>query len=393
MAEERWEFLAKFDIGVYEISDRGSVRIVQKAVKPHIIQEVQTPNGWLHLLDGRKFKVDMLVANAFVPNPLNCLMLKHKDDDPNNNFAKNLMWVEMRRTQVYDEGKIVTVKDEAEEDKVSKPGRLVVQYSMSGEAIATFASVVDASDKTGVDTPSIYRTLSGLNKSTHGFIFKWEDDAPPEVDSDKFRPINLYDKDGTFVQSFNNVANAALVTKTAASRILSICRGETKPRKMYFEFAGEAVAPSKSERGKIPSKKVKVRQYGSSGFLVYTHASVEAAAKGYDLPVDAIRDCCERRIKSVGDFIWRYVTDDELFSETNKDVEAPSRKSREAIPVRQYSLDDEFIAEYPSATKASRETGVSGPAILSCCRGVGPNRSSRGFKWRFADNDDINTKE
>lgn len=49
--------------------------------------------------------------------------------------------------------------------------------------------------------------------------------------------------------------------------------------------------------------------------------------------------------------------------------------------VLQYTLDDEFVKEYPSTQEAARQTGFSGGSIRDCCRGI--RRTHNGFKWKY----------
>ena len=50
-------------------------------------------------------------------------------------------------------------------------------------------------------------------------------------------------------------------------------------------------------------------------------------------------------------------------------------------PVKQYSLNQEFIATFESASEASRRTGISKTCITRCCRGEREN--SGGFIWNY----------
>lgn len=65
---------------------------------------------------------------------------------------------------------------------------------------------------------------------------------------------------------------------------------------------------------------------------------------------------------------------------TNARKEAIS-KSMSIRPVRQLSLVGEFICEFSSATKASKNLNVSRDGIIRCCKGV--LKTSGKFKWEF----------
>ena len=62
------------------------------------------------------------------------------------------------------------------------------------------------------------------------------------------------------------------------------------------------------------------------------------------------------------------------------------RVARRAVarskPVQQYTRDGEFVAEYPSAAEAMRQTGISDITIAKCAKGE--RKSAGKFIWRFA---------
>lgn len=51
--------------------------------------------------------------------------------------------------------------------------------------------------------------------------------------------------------------------------------------------------------------------------------------------------------------------------------------------ILQYSIDGEFIAEYPSTREASRQTGCDNSSISKCCKGK--LKSTGGFIWKYKE--------
>lgn len=51
-------------------------------------------------------------------------------------------------------------------------------------------------------------------------------------------------------------------------------------------------------------------------------------------------------------------------------------------PVYQYTIDGEFIAEYPSTAEVKRQLGYSRSHISECC--LGKLKTSYGYKWKYA---------
>lgn len=57
------------------------------------------------------------------------------------------------------------------------------------------------------------------------------------------------------------------------------------------------------------------------------------------------------------------------------------RAGKLAKQVLQYTLDGEFVAEYPSASDANRKTGYNFSKIAACCRN--DRKTAYGYKWRY----------
>ena len=51
-------------------------------------------------------------------------------------------------------------------------------------------------------------------------------------------------------------------------------------------------------------------------------------------------------------------------------------------PVYQYTIDGEFIAEYPSTAEVKRQLGYSHSHISECC--LGKFKTAYGYKWKYA---------
>lgn len=52
-----------------------------------------------------------------------------------------------------------------------------------------------------------------------------------------------------------------------------------------------------------------------------------------------------------------------------------------SVPVYQYNLDGNFLAEFPSMMEAERNTGINNSAICACCKGV--HNYTKDFIWSY----------
>jgi hypothetical protein len=106
---------------------------------------------------------------------------------------------------------------------------------------------------------------------------------------------------------------------------------------------------------------------------VSEYKSISDAARLFNVSVNSIVACCKKKIHSCKGFAWLYKEDynpDETIIYNGIDI---------LTPVIQLDLDGNFIAEYPTATEASRCSGIARRNISACC--CGDQKSASGFMW------------
>lgn len=54
-------------------------------------------------------------------------------------------------------------------------------------------------------------------------------------------------------------------------------------------------------------------------------------------------------------------------------------------PVLQYTLDGQFVAEYPSIIETQRQTGICRVAISRCCLGKPHYNTAGGYIWKYKE--------
>lgn len=90
--EEIWKDIEGYE-GLYKISNFGRVWSVRRGIY-RITNPILGYPCVVFSVDGiqKTFQVHRLVAEAFIPNPLDLPQVNHKDENPLNNCVDNLEW-------------------------------------------------------------------------------------------------------------------------------------------------------------------------------------------------------------------------------------------------------------------------------------------------------------
>ena len=113
-----------------------------------------------------------------------------------------------------------------------------------------------------------------------------------------------------------------------------------------------------------------VYQYNENGILIETYASLTEIKEKLGIDKQRISSACLNSTMYDGSF-WSYRLLDNIIPKTDFRLKA----------VNQYSLNQEFIENFKSASEASRKTGISKTCITRCCRGE--RKNSGGFIWKY----------
>lgn len=109
-------------------------------------------------------KVHRLVAEAFIPNPNNDLIVNHKDEDKLNNRIENLEWCNMQYNLTY--GTARTRQGKTLSDRTSQLYIMCSPYT--GEVI-DFGTLKYCSEKYNIPKNTIENCMTNLAKSAKGY--------------------------------------------------------------------------------------------------------------------------------------------------------------------------------------------------------------------------------
>lgn len=165
----------------YQVSNMGRVKSFTNPNKPKILRPHQLKSGYLmvHLAKGEEWgsnetecvRIHKLVADAFIPNPLNRCHIRHINQDRTDNRVENLRWTtpeESANDPITKANRMAAVPQRIE--KVSKP---VLVYDEDLNLLSAFTSTAETARQLNFPQGNIVNVCSGSLKHYHHLIFSY----------------------------------------------------------------------------------------------------------------------------------------------------------------------------------------------------------------------------
>lgn len=167
---EKWKDIKGYE-GLYKVSNLGRVKSLERfdrigrKIEGKILKAIKD-KGYLfvHLYKDKtkkKCRIHRLVAETFIPNPLNKETVNHKDENKENNNVENLEWMTVSENLNYG-----THYERMAKTK-SKP---IYGINMETGGILEYSSAMDA-EKSGFNNSHIISCCKGKRRYHKGF--KW----------------------------------------------------------------------------------------------------------------------------------------------------------------------------------------------------------------------------
>lgn len=170
---EEWKDIKGYE-GLYQISNEGRI----KSLRTNIIMSPKTDKkGYLVICfsvggNMKSFKVNRLVAEAFIPNPNNLPCTNHKNCIPNDNRVENLEWCDYLYNNHYDDR-----IEKARNKMINNPqiSKVVYKYTLDGKFVAKYPSANEAQRDMGIETSrGVSMCCRGIIPSYKGYRWSYK---------------------------------------------------------------------------------------------------------------------------------------------------------------------------------------------------------------------------
>jgi hypothetical protein len=212
----------------------------------------------------------------------------------------------------------------------------------------------------GFGKKKIWDSLKENNISKPKEVWKKQLSTKPK------KVVLQYDLCGNLIKEWSSLSEIDL----NISNIANCCRGIAKSAGGYiWRYKDEFI---EININKLNDKIRPVRQYDLSGNFIKEYSSIrETLDCGFN--DSNVQSCCVGKQKSHKGFIWRY----------SEDIPPTKYKNKTIKSVLQYDKDMNFIREWDSISMVTKELGIGGNSITTCCKGK--YNSAGGYIWKYKE--------
>lgn len=192
MMREIWKDVPGWE-GVYQVSNRGRMKSFKADPSGKVMSLRNKTGDYIRIVlqkRGRKQEtvlVHRLVANVFIPNPLNLPVVNHKDGNKQNNSASNLEWCtnsyNVRHSMNMHPMQSVSM---VYYNKFERP-KSIAQIDKDGNILAVYGSARMAQVSTGICSRNILQVANRTpfnkkgqtRKTAGGYSWRFESEVIP----------------------------------------------------------------------------------------------------------------------------------------------------------------------------------------------------------------------
>lgn len=231
---EEWRDVVGYE-GFYKVSDYGRVKSLNRVImrkngnrqtwRGKIIKIKFHKNGYAFFqASSPSQRIDILVhravAKAFIDNPNGFPIINHKDENRQNNCVYNIEWCTSAYNNNYGNHYEKFIASMTKNGYIRK----VYQYSLDGCLVATYNSLKEATEKTGIT--NISAVCFGKHSMAGGYYWSRSETPPKFVYKKTSSRIVCYlDDNGKILCEYPSLRKAAEAHNTNHRVIANWCRG------------------------------------------------------------------------------------------------------------------------------------------------------------------------
>ena len=270
----------------------------------------------------------------------------------------------------------------------------IKKYGWDGfEHILLFDKLtLEEANKKEEELIKIYDTtndLCGYNIAYGGDNHDISEETIKKILAAKQRQVDRYDKKGNYIDSFDNAKIAGRVLNINPSGIYACCSGVRKSAGNFIWKYHDSESNVIEYKNILSKKIVQIDRYTLAKINEFD--SVTEAGEHTKINTNNIRLCCNKELKTAGNYIWRYADDN---SDINLNYINTRQPNKSTIKVNVYK-DGILIHIFNSNTEATKKMkelygcNFNHSKISEVCH---RNRKHHyGFVFRYDNDDEFNT--
>ena len=114
--------------------------------------------------------------------------------------------------------------------------------------------------------------------------------------------VSKYTLEGTFVKTYDSIAEASADTGVSMGNITTCCQGKLR----YTRDCTWRYGSDRKDIEPVKLKTISVRQYDLDGNFIKEYKSAYDAGKSLNLDRSSITKCCKGKVNKVGEYIFKY---------------------------------------------------------------------------------------
>lgn len=233
----------------------------------------------------------------------------------------------------------------------------------------------------GFNAKSVGECLRNLRNSTKGFVWIYQDKYETltedkcvkllsEKESPKYCEVIQCDFNNNIINIYHSLND--LPKEFHKQNVSQCCRGLTKQYKGYVWKYGKETDNPLSRQVEMYNK--------DTGELLYTFHSVTEANNKTNISPQTIIAACMRKIKTSGNYIWKYSDDDSFI--VDREYIEKLKIHGGCKPLYVYDFNNQLVKTYNSL-KSAVEDGYTASSIRKCCKNE--IDTYKGFVWRYGE--------